>query len=137
MPRLYREAPINAIWEGSGNVQALDVLRALERSPEVLEAWFAEMAEPAADNAILAGAIKQLRDAFADTDQIAFRARSLVDQLALTMQAALLVRAGDAAVADGFTRSRLEGQGMRQYGTLPTGLDLDTLLARANPLVTD
>lgn len=135
MPRLYREAPINAIWEGSGNVQALDVLRALQKSPEVLEAWFSEMADVAGQDAELDDAVSRLKDAFADRDEMEYRARSLVDQLALTMQGALLLRSGQEDVARGFIGSRLAGNGDRHFGTLPRGLNLQNILDRANPLV--
>ena len=135
MPRLYREAPINAIWEGSGNVQALDVLRALNKTPEVLEVWFDEVERHGGNHPVLGPALTELRSAFDDREQIEFRARYLVDRLALVMQAALLLRGGNEAVAEAFIRSRLDTGGDRQFGTLPTGLDIDTLIARADPLM--
>lgn len=134
MPRLYREAPINAIWEGSGNVQALDVLRALNKTPEVLDVWFDEVERHGGSHPALQQALTDLKEAFADPEEIEFRARYLVDRLALVMQAALLLRAGNEQVAEAFIRSRLGGGGERQFGTLPTGLDIDTLMARADPL---
>jgi putative acyl-CoA dehydrogenase len=132
MPRLYREAPINAIWEGSGNVQALDVLRALNKTPEVLDVWFDEVERHGGGHPVLQKALPELRQAFADPADIEFRARYLVDRLALVMQAALLLRTGNDAVAEAFIRSRLDGGGERQFGTLPTGLDIDSLIARAD-----
>ena len=132
--RLYRDAPINAIWEGSGNVQALDMLRALERSPVVLDAWLAELASEQGADRRLDQAIARLRKDFADDDQREYRARYLVDQLALTMQAALLVRSGNVAVAEAFIASRLAGEGGSSVGSLPRGVDTEALMRRADPL---
>ncbi|MDN6180720.1 MAG: acyl-CoA dehydrogenase family protein [Halomonas subglaciescola] len=133
MPRLYREAPINAIWEGSGNVQALDVLRALDKNPATLEAWWQEIQPWAPSHTTLNQAVEALKKAFADTQQREFRARYLVDRLALIMQGALLRRTGNDQLADAFIRSRLGNAGDRHYGTLPTGLAIDELLQRAAP----
>lgn len=133
LARLYRDAPINAIWEGSGNVQALDMLRALGRSPEVLEAWNGELARTRGASAVLDAAVRDLQQALADTDEVEYRARRTVDQLALTMQASLLLQAGNHAVADAFIASRLGQAGERNFGTLPRGLELETILQRANP----
>ncbi|MBQ0753495.1 MAG: acyl-CoA dehydrogenase family protein [Gammaproteobacteria bacterium] len=134
MARLYREAPINAIWEGSGNVQALDVLRALAKTPAVLDVWFAELSKGMGHIKLLDAAIARLKDAFTDLSDIEYRARYLVEQLALTMQGSLLVQAGNAPVAEAFVASRLGDHGERNYGTLPRGLDVSLLLQRANPL---
>ena len=136
--RLYRDAPINAIWEGSGNVQALDMLRALSRTPGVAEAWFGELAatrgdSPALDRAV-AALQKALGEALADPAEAEYRARDLVDRLALTMQASLLLRGGSPGVAEAFIVSRLAGQGDRNYGTLPRDLDVTEILDRADPL---
>ena len=135
LARLYRDAPINAIWEGSGNVQALDMLRALSRSPEVLDAWNAELAKTRGASAVLDAAVLAVQQALADPDEVEYRARRTVDQLALTMQASLLLQAGNQAVADAFIASRLGQAGERNFGTLPRGLDLETILQRANPRV--
>lgn len=132
-PRLYREAPINAIWEGSGNVQCLDVLRAMQKSPEVVDAFFAELARARGANAQLDGAVAALRTEFADHSALEYRARHLVDRMALTIQAALLVQHAPAMIADAFCASRLDGAGHRQYGTLPRGVDCAAILARATP----
>ena len=133
LARLYRDAPINAIWEGSGNVQALDMLRALGRSPEVLDAWYVELAKTRGASPVLDAAVLSVQNALLDSDEVEYRARRLVDQLALTMQASLLLQAGNNAVADAFIASRLGQAGERNYGTLPRGLDLATILQRANP----
>jgi putative acyl-CoA dehydrogenase len=131
LPRLYREAPVNSIWEGSGNVQCLDVLRALSKEPGVLDALFGELGDGHGD-ARLAAHIQHLKQAFADAGDIHYRARQLTEDLAVALQAKLLLEAGNAAVSDAFIASRLEGRG-RVYGTLPRGLDIDALLARSAP----
>lgn len=132
MPRLYREAPINAIWEGSGNIQALDVLRAIAKTPAVLEQWFAELASSAGLFPDLDRAVETLQDAFKKLRDPACQARQLVEQLALTMQASLLVRYAPPAVAEAFIRSRLAGR-QAIYGCLPDGLDLGVILERVLP----
>lgn len=131
LPRLYREAPVNSIWEGSGNVQCLDVLRALSKEPGVLEVLFAELGDGHGD-ARLKVHIQRLKAAFGDTEDIQYRARQLTEEVAVTLQAKLLLEAGDAAVSDAFIASRLDGHG-RVHGTLPRGLDIAALLARSAP----
>jgi putative acyl-CoA dehydrogenase len=133
LARLYRDAPVNAIWEGSGNVQALDMLRALGRNPEVLDAWNAELAKTRGASSTLDSAVRELHAALADPEEREYRARRTVDRLALTMQASLLLQAGNDAVAAAFIASRLDQAGDRSYGTLPRGLDLQTILQRADP----
>jgi len=132
MPRLYREAPINAIWEGSGNIQALDVLRAIAKTPAALEQWFAELASSTGLIPDLDRAVDKLQDAFKTLRDPACQARQLVEQLALTMQASLLVRYAPPAVADAFIRSRLAGR-QAIYGCLPEGVDLSVILDRVLP----
>ncbi len=133
MPRLYREAPLNSIWEGSGNVICLDVLRAIRRDPACLQALLDELkpacrAEPrVADLVADAGAL------LSDTDNVELRARQLTQNLALAMQASLLMEHAPTKVADAFIASRIAGVGVRAYGALPAGLDLDLLIERATP----
>ncbi|MCY1400995.1 hypothetical protein D9M71_161030 [compost metagenome] len=131
LPRLYREAPVNSTWEGSGNVQCLDVLRALSKEPGVLDALFAELGDGHGD-ARLAAFIGELKKGFADTADIQFRARQLTEDVAVALQAKLLLEAGNATVSDAFIGSRLAGHG-RVYGTLPRGTDAEALLARSTP----
>ncbi|MEL7937186.1 MULTISPECIES: acyl-CoA dehydrogenase family protein [Pseudomonas] len=131
LPRLYREAPVNSTWEGSGNVQCLDVLRALSKEPGVLDALFAELGDGHGD-ARLAAFIGNLKASFADTADIQFRARQLTEDVAVALQAKLLLEAGNATVSDAFIGSRL-GNGGRVYGTLPRGTDVEALVARATP----
>ena len=131
LPRLYREAPVNSTWEGSGNVQCLDVLRALSKEPGVLDALFHELGDGHGD-ARLASFIGNLKASFADTADIQFRARQLTEDVAVALQAKLLLEAGNATVSDAFIGSRLGGGG-RVYGTLPRGTDVEALVARATP----
>ena len=127
LPRLYREAPINAIWEGSGNVQALDILRALAKEPAVLDAWFAELDKT--PHPLLTAAKARIMQLLASSER-ELLARQLADTLALSMQGALLLQQ-DADIAELFLRSRLAGEGVRQFGTLPAGFDLSTLLQQS------
>lgn len=131
LPRLYREAPVNSTWEGSGNVQCLDVLRALSKEPGVLDALFAELGDGHGDPR-LAAHIGNLKGAFADTSDIQYRARQLTEDIALALQAKLLLEAGNAVVSDAFIGSRLTGGG-RVYGALPRGVGVEALVARATP----
>ncbi|TRX74263.1 acyl-CoA dehydrogenase family protein [Pseudomonas mangiferae] len=133
LPRLYREAPVNSTWEGSGNVQCLDVLRAVSKEPGVLEVLFDELGDGHGD-ARLAAKIGALKAAFADTGEIQYRARQLAEDVALTLQAKLLLEAGNATVSDAFIAGRL-GEGGRVYGTLPRGIDAAALVARSAPHV--
>ncbi len=129
MPRLYREAPLNSVWEGSGNVNALDVLRAMSREPESVEAFFAEVA--LADDARISAAVSDLQKDLGEADEVT--ARRLVERLALVLQGSLLIRHAPAAVADAFVASRLEGDWGNAFGTLPRGLDLAAILLRSAP----
>ncbi|MFG2172626.1 acyl-CoA dehydrogenase family protein [Streptomyces niveus] len=131
MPRLLRESPLNSIWEGSGNVQALDVLRALQREPEALNAFLQEVGEARGADHRLDGAIKDLLTELADLDGIEARARRLVERMALVLQGSLLVRWAPSAVADAFCASRLGGDWGTAFGTLPHTLDLESVVTRA------
>lgn len=133
MPRLYREAPLNSIWEGSGNVNALDVLRALGKEPASLEALMGELALSAGADARLDAAVGRLGSSLANLEEIETRARGLVEQMALVLQGSLLVRHAPAAVADAFCATRLDGQGGFAFGTLPAGTEFDGIIARALP----
>jgi putative acyl-CoA dehydrogenase len=131
MPRLFRESPLNSIWEGSGNVQCLDVLRAMVKSPASVESFFAEVADGAASEPRLAAYAAGLRDELpGDVATIETRARRVVEKMALALQASLLVRYGDEAVADAFCASRLTDDWGRAFGTLPAGLDFARIIDR-------
>ena len=135
MPRLFRESPVNAIWEGSGNVQCLDTLRAIQKEPETLDAFFREAAEAKGADRRFDQFLAQLQNDFADISDFQYRARNLVDRMALTLQASLLLRNGDKAVADAFCASRLQSNGGMNYGNLPSGTDAAAIIKRATPVV--
>ncbi|MBD0710438.1 MULTISPECIES: acyl-CoA dehydrogenase family protein [unclassified Streptomyces] len=130
MPRLYREAPLNGIWEGSGNVNALDVLRALAREPESLEAFRAEVEAAGGGDARLDAAWRELRGDLVLTEDAQLRSRRLVERLALVLQGSLLVRHAPHAVADAFCASRLAGDRGLAFGTLPSGTDFAGVIER-------
>ncbi|WP_030372697.1 acyl-CoA dehydrogenase family protein [Streptomyces rimosus] len=135
MPRIYREAPLLSIWEGSGNVAALDVLRALTKEPASLEAYFAEVdAAAGADrrlDAAVAG-VRKMLGTLGDPDQAQRAARSLAERMALALQGALLVQHSHPAVADAFCASRLDGEWGHAFGTLPATADLTAILERTS-----
>ena len=131
MPRLYREARLASIWEGSGNVMSLDVLRALTRAPRSLEVFFDELQQAHGANAQLDASVLKLKDQFSDPATLETRARRVVESMALCLQGSLLVRSAPAAVADAFCASRLAGDGGLEYGTLPAGVDFDAIIARS------
>ena len=132
-PRLFRESPVNAIWEGSGNVQCLDVLRAMQKTPDVVQAFFQEVARARGGHAQLDRYVADLQSAFTDLSELEYRARDLVGGMALAVQAALLVQHAPSLVADAFCASRLSGGSHHHYGTLPRGVDCAALMARATP----
>ena len=131
LPRLYRQAPLNSIWEGSGNIQCLDVLRALAREPQVAPVLDAELDGVAGRDAIYDAALQALRSALATSPGEA-QARRITEQLALLLQAAVLLRA-NSPIASAFVRSRLGGEHGMAFGTLPADLDTAAVLARALP----
>ncbi|MGW0466667.1 acyl-CoA dehydrogenase family protein [Streptomyces sp. NPDC003027] len=136
LPRLYRESPLPSIWEGSGNVAALDVLRAMGRQPHAVEAFFAEVDRAAGADRRLDAATARLRKELADLGDPAalqYRARRLVEHMALVLQGSLLVRHGHPAVADAFCASRLDGDWGVAFGTLPPGLDTAAIIERGTP----
>jgi putative acyl-CoA dehydrogenase len=134
MPRLYREAPLASIWEGSGNVMSLDVLRALTRSPRSLEVFFGEVQQAQGADARLDARVEELQGQFAgDPTTLETRARRVVEDMALCLQGSLLVRHAAPAVADAFCASRLAGDGGLEYGTLPAGSDFEAIIARGLP----
>jgi putative acyl-CoA dehydrogenase len=136
LPRLYREAPVNAIWEGSGNIQCLDALRAIRRTPAVVQAYFDEVGRARGGSALLDRQVAQLQQQLGDLHDeadIEYRARGLVDRMATVLQAALLVRHAPAWVADAFCASRLEAHGHHQYGALPPGVECGRIIERAMP----
>ena len=133
MPRLFREAPLMGIWEGSGNVSALDTLRAIATRPDCVQVLFDELSAPAAQDARLAARVDSLRRQLADPATPEYRARCIAEDIALALQGGLLIDHGHPAVAEAFLATRLAGRHGSAYGTLPTGLDLTPILERALP----
>ena len=133
MPRLFRQSPVNGVWEGSGNVICLDVLRALARQPESLDAFWVEVGLAQGGDSRLARAVDDLHVDLSDPAGLEAGARSVVERMALVFQASLLVRFAPAAVADAFCGSRLAGTGAGTFGTLPTGTDLAGIVDRHAP----
>ena len=131
MERLYREAPLNGIWEGTGNVICLDVLRSMQREPETLEAFREEIALARGSNARLDAFAEDLMRRLADPASLEPVARRVVEMMAFALQASLLLRHSSAAVADAFCATRLDGDWGRAFGTMPAGLDTQTIVDRA------
>jgi putative acyl-CoA dehydrogenase len=132
LPRIYREAPLNSIWEGSGNVICLDVLRALQREPQARDALVAELrlgrgADPRLDAALDRAEASLVRPEEA-------QARRVVEALALALQGSLLARHAPAEVADAFAATRLADGHGRAFGALPPGLSIDAILTRSWPV---
>jgi putative acyl-CoA dehydrogenase len=135
LPRLFRESPLNGIWEGSGNVICLDVLRAMARQPESVTAFFDEVGQAAGSDPRLDAAIARAHAELADTVAIETRARRVVESMALVLQGSLLLRFGHPAVAEAFCSSRLAGEWGRAFGTLPPGVDARAIVERSRPKV--
>ena len=133
LPRLYREAPLNSIWEGSGNVNALDVLRAMGREPESVAAFIVEVERGQGSDVRLDGAIADLKRELANPGDAETRARRVIERMAVALQGSLLVRYGDPAVADAFCASRLGGDWGHSMGTLPPGVKFTAIVERHRP----
>ncbi|WP_300318831.1 isovaleryl-CoA dehydrogenase [Idiomarina sp.] len=133
MPRLFRESPVNAIWEGSGNVQCLDILRAIEKQPDVLDAYFMELQKAQGANRHFDTFLNDIKSEFTDTNTLQYRGRIIADKMALGLQAALLLQHSTNDVADAFCLSRLASNGGLNYGTMPTGVNCAAIVERAAP----
>jgi len=131
MPRLYREAPLMGIWEGSGNVSALDTLRAMATRPECVEVFFDELGATSGQDARLDAHVAGLRTSLADLQTIEYRGRKVAEDISLALQGSLLVRHGHPAVAEAFLATRMARDWGGAFGTLPTGLDLSPIIERA------
>ncbi len=134
LPRLLRQSPVNGVWEGSGNVICLDVLRAMARAPEAVDAYWAEVDLAAGADARLDASAEDLRKELADLEAVELRARRLVERMAVVFQGSLLVQHAPAPVAAAFCASRLAGDGGRAFGTLPPGIDVAAIVERARPV---
>lgn len=133
LPRLLRESPVNSIWEGSGNVQCLDVLRVMQKTPAALQVFFDELYKCKGGNQHLDQYVHALFKDLKDLASLEYRARDLVDRMALSIQAGLLVQHAHSAVADAFCASRLTDGGHHNYGALPRGIDCQAIIQRATP----
>ncbi|MGH9846697.1 MAG: acyl-CoA dehydrogenase family protein, partial [Blastocatellia bacterium] len=133
LARLYRDAPLNSIWEGSGNVQCLDVLRAMQKEPETVEALFQELKAARGIDARYDQHLVLIEREMSDTSQIETRARRIVEALGLALQTAILLEHGHRAVAEAFCSSRLAGERYLALGTLPAGTDFDSIIERSRP----
>lgn len=133
MPRLFRESPVNAIWEGSGNVQCLDILRAIEKQPEVLDAYFTELAKAQGADQRFDTFVRSLKSEFSDINTLQYRARTIADKMAVGLQGALLLQHATNDVADAFCASRLASNSGLNYGTMPSGLNCAAIVERGAP----
>jgi putative acyl-CoA dehydrogenase len=133
MPRLYRQAPLNSIWEGSGNVMCLDVLRAMRRHPRSVEALHAELEPVSARDPLIARHVARLMDDLRKPEEVEACARRLVERIALGLEAALLVGQGPQELAEAFSASRLGGDWDRSFGTLSPATHFEAILGRAWP----
>lgn len=131
MPRIYREAPLMGIWEGSGNVSALDTLRAMATRPECVEVLFDELGSTAGQDARLDVRVAELRGDLADLETIEYRARKVAEDITLALQGSLLLRHGHPAVTEAFLATRMARDWGGAFGTLPTGLDLAPIIERS------
>jgi putative acyl-CoA dehydrogenase len=135
LPRLYREAPLNSIWEGSGNVMCLDVLRAIHREPQSLDALRAELTAATGLNADYDRFLAEVEKDLRDQTGAELRARQIVEKLAIALEASVLLKANNAQIADAFIASRIAGRRSGIYGTLSTGTPFRAIIDRARPLV--
>jgi len=136
MPRIYREAPLNSIWEGSGNVNALDLLRALAKSPESIDAWLNEVGGAKGSDRWFDQALTDILDLLATSAHDQSAARRLAENMALVLQGSLLIRYAPAPVADAFCATRFAPGGSgRTFGSLGAKIDVETLIERASPMV--
>lgn len=140
LPRLYRDIPVNSIWEGSGNVQCLDVLRSMQKEPKSIEAVFVELETAKNLNENYDRFLLKLKDEFSDLTNLEFRARIIVEKFALLLQAATLLKTAPDFVAEAFCLSRLSENKNLNFGTLPVSIKVEKIIERANPidiLITD
>ncbi|MEI5639466.1 MULTISPECIES: acyl-CoA dehydrogenase family protein [unclassified Pseudoalteromonas] len=131
--RTFREAPVNAIWEGSGNVQCLDLLRVLQREPDTLAALFSELEQAKGHYALFDQTLAQLQQALAEPQQVALQARWCMERLALCWQAATLICYGEKMIANTFVSSRFSDHRGSQYGVLASDVDAQAIVNRAMP----
>jgi putative acyl-CoA dehydrogenase len=133
LPRLFRESPVNSIWEGSGNVICLDVLRAMVKAPDSIDLFLAEVGKAKSGHPAFDAALGRLSAEFGRTNDLEARARRVTEAMALVLQGALLLQHAPAAVAEAFCAARLGGDGGMAFGTIPADTDVDAILERAWP----
>ena len=133
LPRLYRDVPLNSIWEGSGNVQCLDVLRSINKEPHSIEAFLIEVKSAAGANTNFDNFVLKIERELLDTNNAEFRARRIVEKLALALQAAVLLKNAPNYISDAFCNSRLANENNSSFGTLPVGTDVKKIIARSMP----
>jgi len=130
LPRLFREAPVNAIWEGSGNVQCLDVIRAVAKKPAILDTWRSELRRATGRLTLYDAAVSELEQWLIPEQITPENARFLTEKMAITMQAAQLILSGNSAIAEAFCEARLAHQRGLMWGTLPRSISFSSLLQR-------
>ena len=134
MPRLFRESPVNSIWEGSGNVQCLDMLRASKRNPDSLDAFMNELHLAQGKHSLMDLALSNLQAEIANQDDFEYRSRSIVEKMALCFQGASLLQYGNSETADAFCLARLKSDNKGWvYGTLSRNIDCASIISRATP----
>lgn len=134
LPRLYRDIPVNSIWEGSGNVQCLDVLRSMQKEPESVDAVLKEIDSARGLNDGFDRFVADLRQEFIQSEDLEFRARRVVEKTALALQATCLLKSTPDFVGEAFCSSRLS-ENYLSFGTLPTGIDADKIIERSRPQI--
>lgn len=134
LPRLYRDIPVNSIWEGSGNIQCLDVLRSMRKQPESLEIIFAELESGTGLNDYFDKFVEKLKNEFTNLENPEYQARRLVEKFALALQAKCLLKTAPDFVAEAFCMARLSSENYLNFGTLPTGVDVMKIIERAKPI---
>lgn len=135
MSRLYRESPINAIWEGCGNVQALDMLRTMEKNPQSFAAYMSELQRNKGKLKVYDEYITRLENDITKTEDYEFRARQLIERMAIAIQGSLLIDSENSLVAEAFCQARMQANQYQMYGTLPKGIDCKAIIERAFPSV--
>ncbi len=131
LPRLYRDIPVNSVWEGSGNVQCLDVLRSMRQTPESIEAVFAELDAAKGANEFFDKFLLNLKDEFSNSENLEFRARIVVEKFALCLQAKALLGSAPDFVSEAFCIARLSDNKNLNFGTLPVGVETDKIIERS------
>ena len=133
MPRLYRDIPVNSIWEGSGNVQCLDVLRSMQKEPKSIEAVFNELETARGLNEVFDKFLLKLKDELSNLDDLEFRARVIVEKFALGLQASVLLKTAPDFVGEAFCLARLSDNKNLNFGTLPVGVQVEKIIERSAP----